>query len=131
MYIKYWFTSPNAGSAPKNDLNFISDLKTYENKTIAKIVSRHLWYLSPTLVGLSFFDNNVSYKNKLSMISALSNLGSDEGKAKKLKIRAIDLAEKKSSDLVTNQTINLFEALNIEKTFYGLIQAHGKLIMSF
>jgi len=51
------------------------------------------------------------------MISALLNLGSDEGKAKKLKIRAIDLAEKKLLDLVTNQTIHLFEALNIEKNF--------------
>jgi len=52
VYIKYWFTSPNAANAPTNDLNFISDLKTYENKTIAKIAlecfSCHLWYLSPT-----------------------------------------------------------------------------------
>jgi len=29
----------------------------------------------------------------ISMISALSNLGRDEGKAKKLKIRAVELAE--------------------------------------
>jgi len=78
VYIKYWFTSPNTASAPINDFNFINDLKAYENKTIAKIAldcfSRHLLYLSPTLVGLSFFDNNVSYENKLSMISALSNV---------------------------------------------------------
>jgi len=39
------------------------------------------------------------------MVSALSNLESDEGSAKKLKIRAVELAEKKLSDLVTNQTI--------------------------
>jgi len=37
VYIKYWFTSPNAASAPTNDLNFINDLKAYDNKTIAKI----------------------------------------------------------------------------------------------
>ena len=49
VYIKYWFTSPNAASAPINDLNFINYLKVYENKTIAKIAldcfSLHLWYL--------------------------------------------------------------------------------------
>jgi len=115
VYIKYWFTSSNAASAPTNDL------KAYENKTIAKITldcfSRNLWNMSPTLIGLSFFDNNVSYKNKLSMISALSNVGSDEGKAKKLKVRAVELAVKKSLDLVTNQTILLFETLNIKKNF--------------
>jgi len=42
------------------------------------------------------------------MVSALSNLGSDEGKEKKLKIRAVELADKKLSDLLTNQTIHLF-----------------------
>lgn len=82
-----------------------------------KCFSRHLRYLSPTLVGLSFFDDNVSYENKLSMVSALSNLGSDKGKPKKFKIRAVELAEKKLSDLVTNQTIHLFDALNIKTNF--------------
>lgn len=118
VYIKYWFTSPNAASASTNDLHFIKHVKAYEKKTIAKMAlecfSRHLWFLSPTLVGLSFFDNNVSNENKLSMVSALSNLGSDENPAKKLKIQAEELAEKKLSDLVTNQTIHLFEVLNIE-----------------
>lgn len=51
------------------------------------------------------------------MISALSNVGSDKGKAKKLKVRAVELAGKKLSDFVTNQTIHLFEALNIETNF--------------
>jgi len=51
------------------------------------------------------------------MESALSNLGKDKNPAKKLKIRAEELAENKLSDLVTNQTIYLFEALNIEKNF--------------
>ena len=45
VYIKYWSASPNAASAPTNDLNLINDLKAYENKTIAKIAlecfSRH------------------------------------------------------------------------------------------
>jgi len=39
-------------------------------------------------------------------------------KQKKLKTQALELAEKKLSDLVTNQTIHLFGALNIKTTFW-------------
>jgi len=31
VFIKYWFTPPNAASVPTNDFNFINDLKAYEN----------------------------------------------------------------------------------------------------
>jgi len=51
------------------------------------------------------------------MVTALLNLGNYEGKAKKLKIRAVELSEKKLSDLVTNQTIHLFDTLNTKTNF--------------
>ena len=38
---------------------------------------RHLWYLSEQLVGLAFFDNEVTDEIKVQMVSALTKEGRD------------------------------------------------------
>jgi len=55
VYVKYWFQTPSAITAPRHDLELLCKLSTYPNKNIAKAAttafSRHLWYLSELLVG--------------------------------------------------------------------------------
>jgi hypothetical protein len=51
------------------------------------------------------------------MVSALSNLDIDENPPKKLNIGAEVVAGKQLSDLVTNKTLKLFEALDIQTNF--------------
>jgi hypothetical protein len=52
LYVKVWFTAPDAISAPRNDLDFLQNLKAYEdiNSAISKAAvtnfSEYLWYLS-------------------------------------------------------------------------------------
>ena len=56
-YVKYWFTCTSPNEAPKNDLEFLKAIHTYQDKEVSQVAltafSRHLWYLSETLVGLS------------------------------------------------------------------------------
>lgn len=66
VYIESWYEAPLAISAPNNDLKLFRKLYDYSNidskisvVTIKKL-KNHLWYLSPELCALGFFDNNIS-----------------------------------------------------------------------
>ena len=56
----------------------LKHLVNYKNEdesigdTALKVFSRHLWYLNEHLVGLSFFDDQISVTTKLKMVSALN-----------------------------------------------------------
>ena len=58
---KVWFQAPSSVSAPRNDLHLLKMLEDFPSKEISTaattIFSRHPWYLSETLVGFAFFDN--------------------------------------------------------------------------
>ncbi|ESN92854.1 hypothetical protein HELRODRAFT_164985 [Helobdella robusta] len=76
VYIKSWFTSPCASSAPNNDLLLLRELENYKktNKAVAnaalKSYSGHLWYLNNVLIGLAFFDSEVSSATKSAMFKS-------------------------------------------------------------
>ena len=58
VYVRFWYEAPLGRKARLNDMQFLESLTTYPNRTIAKAArhtfSRHLWYFSETVVGLSF-----------------------------------------------------------------------------
>ncbi len=70
IYLKAWFTAPLAACAPRNDLQLLKDLQTYQDihanvsKATSAKLGLHLWYLSEQLLGLAFFDRNVSAATK-------------------------------------------------------------------
>ena len=63
-YVKWWFTCTSPNEAPKNDLEFLKAIHTYQDIEVSQVAitafSRHLWYLSETLVCLSRFDDSVT-----------------------------------------------------------------------
>ena len=77
VYLMAWYTCQSSVAAPRNDMNLFKQLVAYkaENETVAADAitsfSNHLWYLSETLVGLSFFDSSVSDDIKLAMVESL------------------------------------------------------------
>lgn len=79
FYIKAWFECPTAYKAPNLDLNFIKQLKAYENvdKVISAVALKkicgHLWYLVEETSSLSFFDETLSIAIKKEMVKSLNN----------------------------------------------------------
>ena len=75
VYVKAWFEAPLATKAPVNDLLFIKQVTVYSNAIIKQAAltafSRHLWYLSEIMVGLSFFDPKVDPDQKVLMLKAM------------------------------------------------------------
>ncbi|XP_057710018.1 uncharacterized protein LOC130927913 [Corythoichthys intestinalis] len=82
LYVRVWFTAPDAVSAPRHDLWFLQSLKMYEdiNPAISKAAvskfSGHLWYLSEELVALALFDPAVTNDTKRAMVEAMLEEGS-------------------------------------------------------
>lgn len=116
LYIKYWFECTIPTKAAINDLQLYKDLIEYEAidkilaEAILQVFSRHLWYLSESLVGLSFFNNNISLEEKRIMVSALKKPGYDENPKKavinKQRANQLDL-----SDFISENTLHFFNAV--------------------
>jgi len=120
VYIKFWFESPSPAAAPKNDLNLLRTLSTYENKEIADVATHafscHLWYLSELRVGFGFFDDNVSVDKKRLMVLALKqNKGSDNPSMVDKRLPA--LVTKSLDAFVTISTTTLFKVLDSFNVF--------------
>jgi len=70
VYLKAWITDPLAASAPCSDFLLMKSLVDYTaiNPAISKAASHkflnHLWYLTPELAGLGFFDSTVTSATK-------------------------------------------------------------------
>ena len=62
FYAKYWFTTPLASSAARQDLEFMSSILQYRQvypKLAYEVLTctyRHLWYLTPHLVIMALTD---------------------------------------------------------------------------
>ncbi|KAG0718749.1 hypothetical protein GWK47_051855 [Chionoecetes opilio] len=70
VYAKAWIEASFSVQAPRLDLELIKALGTYDkidpeigDVALSKL-SSHLWYVSEELVGLSFFDSDVSCETK-------------------------------------------------------------------
>lgn len=71
IYVEAWFTAPTAISAPRQDLNLLKALRTYNDGGIKKAVMekfvRHLDYLGQENVCLALFDQLVDNETKAKM----------------------------------------------------------------
>jgi hypothetical protein len=129
LYLKAWYTCQCAVSAPRNDLQLMKDLVAYKsvNKTVATAAitsfSGHLWYLNENLIGLSFFDDEVSTEMKAAMVCALRNEG-ETNSARRITLSDKLVPEKQLSDFVSTNTMKLFTAFNLPQDFLKLDSAN-------
>lgn len=83
FYLKAWFQCPLSVSAAMLDLKFVKDMIDFidEDKKLATAIitkfSSHLWYLSEEVIGMAFFDKNISLVEKRKMVANLQ-IGEDE-----------------------------------------------------
>lgn len=84
VYVKAWFRAPVASEAPRQDLEFLQKLYAYRkiDNTISRIAlhkfCNHLWYLTPEMAALAFFDKLIGKETKLKMVEAIKNKPADE-----------------------------------------------------
>lgn len=77
IYVRFWYTAPLAIAAPNQDLQFLKAVYVYKDidkctsEAVLKKIKNHLWYLSPEVVALAFFDENISVPIKRKMVKAL------------------------------------------------------------
>lgn len=117
IYIKYWFECNVPTLAAKNDLQLIKNLlefKSEVNSAIAedviKTMSRHMWYLSETLIGMAFFDRTINFDIKKLMVLGLQNQGHVEN-PRRININLSLVPTQNLNDFVTKNTIIFFDTL--------------------
>jgi len=123
LYVKAWFTAPDAISAPRNDLDFLRNLKAYEdiNSAISKAAvtkfSGHLWYVSEELVALALFDSVISTDTKRAMARVISEVEGTENPPKRIKIVTNSIKDMALTNFVTTNTMNFCRCLDITTDF--------------
>jgi len=122
LYVHSWFHAPHAAAAPANDLAWLKKMTLYDDKDISnaavKTFSRHLWYLSETLVPLSVFDENISVSIKRDMVKALNNKESQKPEKRvAVDVTASSFYDMTVANFVTKKSLHFFEALNLDASF--------------
>jgi len=122
VYLQHWYTCPVSAAAPRHDLELLKQLVRYKNTNAVianaalKSMSNHLWYLNEILIGLAFFDAEVSIDMKLSMVAGLEREGSAMP-PKRVRFDERTLLDKQLPDFASTNTNQLFSALNISQEF--------------
>jgi hypothetical protein len=130
VYLKAWITAPLAASAPYNDFLLLKSLLGYStiNPAISKAASHkfsnHLWYLSPELVGLAFFDRTVTSATKRKMVNAMKNeINTESAQQDHTKRITVDLptfTEKKFEDFFSAKSFTLFQLMELLHEFLNV-----------
>jgi hypothetical protein len=129
LYLKAWYACMSAPVAPRNDLQLLKDLVAYRtvNKSVScaatKTFMRHLWYLSEILVGLAFFDSEVTDTEKGQMVNAMSKPGENHPAPRVEALDESTVPQLTLSDFVSTNTRKFFAAMQIETDF--LLQDPG------
>ncbi|KAG7175901.1 hypothetical protein Hamer_G009940 [Homarus americanus] len=127
-----WATvvNPLAVRAPFNDLQLMKVLKEYPHEKVAHAaqaaISRHLWYLSEHLIGLSLFDDRIDTETKKNMVQNF------QCPKKQDFSRRIVLSDETPisnvASFVTERTLDIFDVLTLdgkERAQLFLIQLPG------
>ena len=130
VYLQAWITAPLAASAPYNDFLLLKSLLGYStiNPAISKAASHkfsnHLWYLSPELVGLAFFDRTVTSATKREMVNAIKNeINTEPAQQDHTKRITVDLptfTEKKFEDFFSAKSLTLFQLMELPHEFLSV-----------
>ena len=115
VYYKYWFQAPSFVSAPRNNLHLLKVLEDFPSKEISTaattVFSRHLWYLSETLAGFAFFDDQMTLEVKRKMVKNLKDKPGSKDAPKQIhpvnRPQNMDL-----SDFVTTSTKRFFNIIH-------------------
>lgn len=122
IYLKYWYTCQVSVAAPRHDLELLKQLLRYRDTSAVianaalKSMSNHLWYLNELLIGLAFFDAEVSVDMKLKMVAGLEREGNAMS-SRRLILDERTLLDKQLADFVSTSTKQLFSAMNISQEF--------------
>ena len=123
QYVPNWCRAPRAAEAPQNDLAFLKTLASQRAKgahwkaAYEKFLG-YLWYLSETLVGLAFFDDNVSVAEKRNMVNLVNERKGEESPSARAHVLPVaDVSKMSLSDFVTSNTLKLFDSLGIDGSF--------------
>ena len=121
-YVKSWFLSRCAISAPVHDLKWLKELDALKSdqpdisKASLNKLSGHLWYLSKELVALAFFDDKVSTETKRKMVQGL-NIDGEEEPPKRITIDQSAIHAKNLEDFVSSNTRRFFQFLHLPSEF--------------
>lgn len=124
IYLKAWFLCQIPTIAPRIDLQLLKDLVQYKKQNqklgsaALKSFSRHLWYISDYLIGLSFFDCEITIETKIKMVSALKTQ-SGQQPLNRIQIKECDIMNKEIHPFVNQNTRYFFETLKLSDEFLG------------
>ena len=108
VHVKQWIIPPLGVQAPLNDIEFLSNLKTYPIKTVTSRVHEaflRLWFHFEHLVGIALLNDRVSASIKEKMVQNLNQpVLADNPRHVKL---TSDSEQLNSEDLVTERTTSL------------------------
>ena len=112
VYIKVWFTAPEAIDTPHRDLALLISLLQLFNKALffatSHKMTKHQWYLSEELDAHSFFNDAVSFETKQHMVSKLQNKDDEQDSLKRPQHPLGFLKDKHLQDFVTTKTKKFF-----------------------
>lgn len=126
IYIKQWFLATSAISAPYQDLKLLKNLFDYKSidedisSCALKKLIGHLWYLTPELSALSFFDSDLSSEEKQNMVKALESDSCKFVYEKRLLINQnnlTELVESNMSDFICKKSLAFFDRYNLNRSF--------------
>ncbi|KAG0716436.1 hypothetical protein GWK47_009747 [Chionoecetes opilio] len=124
IYVLRWFESTVPSYAPANDLGFAKDILQYHDESIRKAcfttLSRHFWYLSEDLIGLSLFSTHVSLSptNKQLYTMYRHSLTMKEPRTRQAnKLPSSQVPAATLPSFTTKNSLRLFEALDIKTDF--------------
>ncbi|KAG0716102.1 hypothetical protein GWK47_010430 [Chionoecetes opilio] len=116
-----WFESTVPSYAPANDLGFAKDILQYHDESIRKAcfttLSRHFWYLSEDLIGLSLFDSRLPVSDKQAIVQAILYDEGAEEPAKRINLPSSQVPAATLPSFATKNSLRLFEALDIKTDF--------------
>ncbi|KAG0698501.1 hypothetical protein GWK47_026032 [Chionoecetes opilio] len=97
---------------------------TYHDESIRKAcfttLSRHFWYLSEDLIGLSLFDSRLPVSDKQAIVHNVQAILYDEGAeepAKRINLPSSQVPAATLPSFATKNSLRLFEALDIKTDF--------------
>lgn len=124
IYVQAWIKCPLTSDAALNDLNMYNNLTRYEaiDATVSRItinkLKNHLWYLSPELILLALFSNEVPNAEKELMVQTA--IKKDKPLLKRRSVRTITCKtadNKRLHNFVGPQSLSLLRNLPIEIKF--------------
>ena len=120
VYIRAWCRAAIPQEEARIDLEFICDAEAFSRcgnptgKAARDAMYQHLWYLSETLVGISFFDENIALEEKRKMVASLKKPPSKKA-LKRLEGKKVGNLEAKTiSDFVSSKTKVFFESFILQ-----------------